>query len=239
MFKKEQDRFLFHLILDPSFRSEFQFLSCLINTFGITPQARSTLEYKEALQSYLFQKGVHEKKVIILLIDEGQKLTSPYIEILRNLLNFETNEFKLLQLIILAQLEFLDVVAEHNNFMDRVNISYTLKPLSVEETGALIRHRLQIAGLPPGKILFDEESIHYIYLQTHGYPRKIIQFCHHALVLALIHQKQAVDLETVQDVQKKGIFIDDEVTRFKKSLRDLCHSYSQMQSRLYFTNKGQ
>jgi general secretion pathway protein A len=237
MFKKEKERFLFHLILDPSFRSEFQFLSCLIDTFGITAQVRSTIGYKEALQDYLFQKGVHEQKIVVLLVDEGQKLTSPYIEILRNLLNFETNEYKLLQLIILAQMEFVDVVADHKNFMDRVNVSYTIHPLTLEETKDLIQHRLQTAGLPPGKELFDDESIHYIHLQTQGYPRKIIQFCHHALVMTLIHEKQVVDLAVVQAVQEKSIFSDDELTRFKKNLQGIYRSYSQMQSHLHSINK--
>ncbi|MEW5803981.1 MAG: AAA family ATPase [bacterium] len=237
MFKQEKDRFLFHLIIDPSFRSEFQFLSCLIDTFGITARIRSTIGYKEALQDYLFQKGVHEEKIVVLLVDEGQKLTSPYIEILRNLLNFETNEYKLLQLIILAQMEFVDVVANHKNFMDRVNVSYTINPLSLDETMELIQHRLQTAGLSPEKRLFDDEAVHYIHLQTQGYPRKIIQFCHHALVMTLIHGKQVVDLDIVQAVQEKSIFLDDELTRFKKNLQGLYRSYSQMQSHLHSTNK--
>ena len=237
MFKKEKERFLFHLILDPSFRSEFQFLSCLINTFAITPKIKSTLGYKEALQNYLFQKGVHEKKIIVLLIDEGQKLTSPYIEILRNLLNFETNEFKLLQLIILAQMEFVDLVANHKNFMDRVNLSYTINPLSFEETKSLIQHRLKIAGALPENKLFDNDAIQYINMQTQGYPRKIIQYCHHALVLTIIHKKKAVDLGTVQVVQKKSLFVDDEVSQFKKNLQQLHRNYSQMQSHLYTINK--
>ncbi|MEW6379044.1 MAG: AAA family ATPase [bacterium] len=237
MFKKEKDRFLFHLILDPSFRSEFQFLSCLNDTFGIAARVRSTVGYKEALQDYLFQKGVHEEKIIVLLIDEGQKLTSPYIEILRNLLNFETNEYKLLQLIILAQMEFLDIVAEHKNFMDRVNISYTINPLSLAETRDLIRYRLQRAGLPPENTLFDDEAIQYIHLQTQGYPRKIIQFCHHALVMTLIHEKRIVDLDIVQAVQEKSIFSDDELIRFKKNLQGLSRSYAQLQSHLHSINK--
>lgn len=237
MFKKEKDRFLFHLILDPSFRSEFQFLSCLIDTFGIKARVRSTIGYKEALQDYLFQKGVNEKKIVVLLIDEGQKLTSPYIEILRNLLNFETNEYKLLQLIILAQMEFLDVIADHKNFMDRVNISFTINPLSLEETRALILHRLSAGGLPADKTLFDDEAIQYIHLQTQGYPRKIIQFCHHALVMTLIHGKQTVDLHIVQAVQDKSIFMDDEITRLKKNLQGLYRNYFQMQSHLNSSNK--
>lgn len=237
MFKKEKETFLFHLILDPSFRSEFQFLSCLMDTFGLKPLVRSTIGYKDALQNYLFQMGVNEKKIVVLLIDEGQKLTSPYIEILRNLLNFETNEYKLLQLIILAQMEFLDVISDHKNFMDRVNVSYTIKPMSLGDTKELINHRLKIAGLSIEKKLFQDEAIQYIHLQTHGHPRKVIQFCHHALVLTLIHEKKMVDLHVVQAVQKKGIIIDDEVVQFKKNLGALARNYAQMQSHLRSLNK--
>jgi general secretion pathway protein A len=89
-FKDEPD-FVFHMILDPSYKTEFQFLSSLGKIFGVNPLFRSTMDYKEALEKYLFQKGVEENKTIILLIDEGQKLTPTHLEILRTLLNYETN----------------------------------------------------------------------------------------------------------------------------------------------------
>jgi general secretion pathway protein A len=134
-------------------------------------------------------------------------------------------------------MEFVDVAANHQNFMDRVNVSYTINPLTLPETKDLIQHRLQTAGLSPEKALFDDEAIQYIHLQTQGYPRKIIQFCHHALVMTLIHEKQVVDLEIVQAVQLKSIFLDDELTRFKKNLQGLYRNYSEMQSHLHSTNK--
>ena len=73
-FRNEED-YLFYMILDPSYNSEFQFLSVLVKTMGIKPTFRSTLDYKEALEKFLFKKDVEEGKTIILLIDEGQKLT--------------------------------------------------------------------------------------------------------------------------------------------------------------------
>ena len=145
-FNDERERFLFFLILDPSYKTEFQFLAALIRLFGIKTKRRSTMDYKEALQEFLFKTGVEENKVVVLLVDEGQKLGSSQIEVLRNLLNFETNEYKLLQLVILAQLEFLDLINEHKNFFDRVNFSYTIRPLNVEETQSLIAYRLKRAG---------------------------------------------------------------------------------------------
>ena len=54
-FKDEND-FIFHMILDPSFKSEFQFLLSLVKMFNITPDFKSTLDFKEALEKYFFQK---------------------------------------------------------------------------------------------------------------------------------------------------------------------------------------
>lgn len=55
-FKDDTD-YIFHMILDPSYKSEFQFLLTLVKMFGITPEFKSTLDFKEALEKYLFQKG--------------------------------------------------------------------------------------------------------------------------------------------------------------------------------------
>src|SRR3989338_7023877 len=102
-----EDDFIFHMILDPNYKSEFQFLKTLAKMFGVVSMHKSTLDYKEAIEKFLFQKGVDENKTIVLVIDEGQKLNPSFLEILRTLLNYETNEYKLLQLVIFSQMELL------------------------------------------------------------------------------------------------------------------------------------
>ncbi|NIS61868.1 MAG: AAA family ATPase [Proteobacteria bacterium] len=193
MFQKESRDFIFHFILDPSFPTEFQFFSNLVALFDITPSGRSTFEYKEAIQNYLFQKGVDEGKTIVLLIDEGQKLSRPHLEILRNLLNYETNEYKLLQLLIFAQMEFSNRVKGVENFLDRVNLKYVFLPLNEINTRRMIEFRLRIAGLNSGRSLFTDDAYMAIYMETLGYPRKIINLCHHALLTMLIKETDIVD----------------------------------------------
>src|SRR3989338_4839489 len=122
-FYGEED-FVFHLILDPVFKSEYQFWAHLTKLFGISPFFRSTLDHREAMEKYLFQKCVEQQKTVILIIDEGQKLTQPHLEVLRTLLNYETNEYKMLQLVILAQVELLPRIKRVRNFMDRVSLKY-------------------------------------------------------------------------------------------------------------------
>ena len=60
---------------------------------------------KEKFKKFLFEKGVDEQKNIVLIIDEGQKIPDDCLEILREFLNYETNNSKLLQIVIFAQPE--------------------------------------------------------------------------------------------------------------------------------------
>jgi len=199
IFKDEQD-FVFHMILDPSHKTEFQFLSSLGKIFRVTPSFRSTMDYKDALEKYLFHKGVDENKIIILLIDEGQKLTPTHLEILRTLLNYETNEYKLLQLVILAQIELLPKIRRIRNFMDRINLKYIINPLDQEETKAMINFRLKQAGYEMLEPLFTDGAIRHIYEHTQGYPRKISMLCHDALEMLIMRNRRVIDESLIEEI---------------------------------------
>jgi len=197
------DNFIFHMILDPTYNSEFQFLETLGKIFRITPDARTTHDYKEEIEKYLFRKGVDENKTIVLLIDEGQKLGSNFLEVLRTLLNYETNEYKLLQLVIMSQMELLPRIKRIKNFYDRVSLKYIINPLDLRETEELVYFRLRQAGLPPGRTLFTPGSIKLIFEMSQGYPRKISNLCHNALEEIIIRQKYVVDEDVVLELIKR------------------------------------
>lgn len=185
--------FDFHLIMDPSFKSEYQFLSRLIKIFDLTAQGKSTLDLKECIEHYLFTKTVEENRAVVLLIDEGQKLNFENIEALRMLLNFETNQYKLLQIVIMSQLDILPRLKRVRNFTDRIALKYTINPLDRRETQNLINFRLKTAGYNGRKELFTEDAVDQIYLKSHGYPRRISLICHDALEAAVIAEKDAID----------------------------------------------
>jgi len=171
--------------------------------FGASPFFRSTIDHQEAIEKYLFQKGVDEGKTIILLIDEGQKLSQPFLEILRTLLNYETNEYKLLQLIILAQMELLPRIKKIHNFIDRVSLKYIINPLDENETKDMIDFRLRQAGLNSGRPLFSPEAIKMIFEFSRGYPRKISLICHNALEHLVMDGKAIVDKNIVDTLIKE------------------------------------
>ena len=196
------DDFIFHMILDPTYNSEFQFLETLVKIFGITPDARTTHDYKEEIEKYLFKKGVDENKTIVLLIDEGQKLGANFLEVLRTLLNYETNEYKLLQLVIMSQMELLPRIKRIKNFYDRIALKYIINPLDFNETEEMIYFRLHQAGLPSDRHLFTQGAIRLIFEQTHGYPRKISILCHNALEELIIKDRDIVDEELILELMK-------------------------------------
>ena len=95
---KEEPDVCFFMILNPYFRTQKQFLSRLVALFHapIDPRKTSGLDCIEAIEQFLYKTGVQEKKRVVLLIDEAQLLPQYVLEILRILLNYETNEFKIL-----------------------------------------------------------------------------------------------------------------------------------------------
>ncbi len=181
-----------HLLLDPSFSTPREFLATVAAGFGIpgAESAESEWQIKEGVKNYLFQKGVNEKKTVLLIIDEGQKLPDFCREILREFLNYETNENKLLQIVIFAQNEFREILKGHQNFADRVNRYHFLGPLDFKGTRAMIRFRLARAGRPAdGARLFTFPALWAVYRATGGYPRKIITLCHQLLLAVIIRNR--------------------------------------------------
>jgi len=199
-FEGEEEEYVFHMILDPAFESEYQFLAHLTKLFGMSPFFRSTIDHREVIEKYLFQKCVEEKKTVVLLIDEGQKLSRPYLEALRTLLNYETNEYKMLQLVILAQMELLPRIEMVRNFMDRVSFKYILNPLNEEETGKLIEFRLQRAGHMEARSLFSREAVKKIYEYSRGYPRQISRICHEAMKRLIMDDHEVVTEDMIHHI---------------------------------------
>lgn len=192
--KSEEDRneVETYLLLDPSISTPREFLATVAITFGISgaPAAGSEWQIKEAIKDHLFQRGVAEKKTVVLIVDEGQKLPDFGLEILRELLNYETNESKLLQIVIFAQNEFEEILKQHPNFADRVNQFIALEPLNFRETRQLIAFRIaQASGDKPAR-LFTLPGLWAVYKATGGYPRRIITLCHQSMLTMIIQNRK-------------------------------------------------
>lgn len=195
---KERNDIIFHMILDPTYETEELFLHSLVKTFNlfIAEEDTTLLGFKEAIKKYLFHKFV-ENKTVVLLIDEAQKLNNVSLEILRVLLNYETNEYKMLQLVLLSQTELLPRLREMRNLWDRINLKYDLNPLDEKETKEMISFRIRQAGYCGGD-LFSDDALSEIYRYTQGYPRRIAMLCHHAIKELVMENKFTVDAQLIR-----------------------------------------
>ncbi|MGD9365988.1 MAG: AAA family ATPase [Desulfobacteraceae bacterium] len=201
-----EDNFESHLILDPSFNTPEEFLTVLYDLFyGHSPNDHPTAtELKEAIKQSLFTKGVDEQKTVVLIIDEGQKISVPCVEILRELLNYETNTFKLLQIVIFAQLEFDQILQTHANFTDRINLLHYLAPMNFKDTCQMVQHRLKLSSrAPKPKKLFTLPAMWAIYRASRGYPRKIIHICHQSLLAMIIQNRSKAGWAVIQSCKSR------------------------------------
>lgn len=206
---RDTDPFEFFLIFDPSFQTEFQFLSLLTDLFKISPAKRTLLHYKRSIENFLFEKNLQQNKTVVLVIDEAQKLSSLILESLRVFLNYETNDQKLLQVILLGQMEILPKLVEIQNFYDRISFKYALRPLALPEAYEMIQYRLKQAGWPPDKTLFTHDAIEKIWRFSLGRLRKMTQVCHQALLKMVMYEKQEVDQALIDEIiEEEGDFLN-------------------------------
>lgn len=201
----------FHPIFTPFANTNVQFTHLLLEAFQLKVKqhhAGFLVNALSAIEHFLLKRGLEEKKTIVLLIDEAQKLTAQSLEILRALLNFESHQEKLLQLILIGQAELLPKLTQSKNFWDRVSFKQILRPLTVLETEKLIHFRLQRAGWQKPVSLFSEEACQLIYEISHGYPRQITRLAHDCMELAVMKERTLIDRSLMKDLveQEKSFF---------------------------------
>lgn len=208
-----------YLIMDPSFENPNDFLSKVYELFTNTrPEPDWDIwDVKEGIKKFLFSKGVDENKTVALIIDEGQKTPEYGLEILREFLNYETNEFKLLQIVIFAQNEFKDKIKDLKNFTDRINFYRVLEPFNFRDTREMIKYRLtQASDIHEYPSIFTFPALWAIYRATGGYPRKIIHLCHQCLLAMIVDGRKKVDSLAVRTCLKGMTFIRKR--RIKRSI---------------------
>ena len=204
---RQDDTIETHLILDPYVSTPHEFLLTVTEMLTSEKPEKSEDDYqlKERIKNALFQKGVDEQKTTVLIIDEGQKIPEFCLELLREFLNYETNDYKLLQIAIFAQKEFDNTLAKYANFTDRINLYHRLEPMSFKDTRAMIQFRLnQSSAVAQKRALFTYPAMWAIFRATRGYPRKIVNLCHRSMLAMIIQNKTKANWFLVQSCMKRA-----------------------------------
>jgi general secretion pathway protein A len=129
----------------------------------------------------------------VLIIDEAQHLSPEVLEEIRILSNLETNEQKLLQIVLVGQLNLLDVLrhAKLRQLDQRISIRCLLKPLNREEVEAYITHRLWVARGSTA-VTFAPKAIDLVHALSNGVPRMINLICDRALMAGCAAQTDKI-----------------------------------------------
>ena len=166
-------------------------------------QVPTVKTYVDALNDFLLKThAVGQNNVLI--IDEAQMLSVDVLEQLRLLTNLETNERKLLQIVLIGQPELRTMLERPDleQLAQRVIARFHLKALSSKETEHYIRHRLSVAGMTRA-IPFDRKALQRIHEIARGVPRRINLLCDRAMLGAYAHGKTGIDGATVEKAARE------------------------------------
>ncbi len=169
----------------------------------------------EALRDKLLEQ-IDEKKPVVLLVDEAQTLSDEALEELRLMSNFDCNNLKLIQIVLIGQPELRQRLrsVRLSALRQRITLAKQLKPLTARETTQYIAHRLGAASLDPQQVhvRFDDEAIALIQQTTGGVPRLVNVTCDNCLLMAYVRQTDTITAAMV----RRGL--QDMVPNFNDSL---------------------
>lgn len=193
--------FISTLLTNPNYPTPNSLLRTIAQEFGTPRTHKSFKGMLDILKAYLFAQALDSGKTVVLIIDEAQTLKPPLIEFLRQLINYETNDMKLLQLVLFAQEELRNTLARPRlkNFRSRIVMASTLERLSLDELKAMLKFRWEVAS-GGGQHPFTEEAEAAIFEHSEGMPREANILADNALLLAFYKKQKQITDELVYQV---------------------------------------
>jgi general secretion pathway protein A len=184
-------------ILNPKLTVE-ELLATICDELGIHyPEGNTSIKiFVDTINAFLLDTHARGRKTV-LIIEEAQNLSTDLLEQVRLLTNLETNQRKLLQIIMLGQPELRDMLSrpQLRQLAQRITARYHLGPLSKTEVAAYVNHRLSVAGARSK--IFPDSTIGKVYRLSKGIPRLINLLCDRALLGAYVHGQNQVDKTTL------------------------------------------
>ncbi|WP_319526387.1 AAA family ATPase [uncultured Desulfosarcina sp.] len=205
-----QDRTYTAKIPDPGL-SKYDFFRMVSRYFGLPVEVRTKSDFLDPFSRFL-NDAHKEKKSVLLLIDEAQRLKHDLMEEIRLLSNLERQDAKLLNIFFVGQNEFNGILMlpENRALMRRITITYNIDPLDSAETCEYIRHRLKTAGA--GYEIFSSAAMEEVYAFSNGFPRQINIICDLAMFFASQVSQRTISRKIVSQCRERISFPVNEPT---------------------------
>jgi general secretion pathway protein A len=197
--------------LDPNTASAFifnpkldqmDFFRMLFDDFGIEKRCETKAEYLLALNNFLIER-LERNETALLIIDEGQNLSTEMLEEVRLLSNLETPTSKLLQILLVGQPELNDILAkpELRQLRLRIVLRHDLRPFDAAELSHYVEERLRLAGYS-GKGIFNRSAMKELFVVTGGVPRLVNVVCDGALLTGYARGLSTLGREAIREVAR-------------------------------------
>jgi general secretion pathway protein A len=179
--------------------SEAQLMQTIVEDLGIRADKKN--KSKGALFSELNRfliEQLEQNNNVVLIIDEAQNLSLKLLEQVRMLSNLESENEKLLQIVLVGQPELRDKLnlPALRQLRQRIAVRYHIEALERQEVALYILHRLTLAGTNGNAPVFDEGALDEIHRYSGGIPRLINMVCNKALLTGFVLEKRHID-ETI------------------------------------------
>jgi general secretion pathway protein A len=182
-----------------------EFLQYILSDFGLPTSGKNKSDFLFDLGQFLVVRG-SKKMTTVLIVDEAHHLSADILEEVRLLSNLETEDDKLLQIVLVGQPELDDKLESVGlrQLKQRISIRTHLGSLDAYEVERYIQHRLQIAGATTkADPLFSTEAIAAVNIHSRGLPRLINTICDNALIAAYARRLSSVSSDVIEDVAKE------------------------------------
>jgi len=196
MLEELDSRFSTALILNPIL-SAGELMKAIAVEFGLQVAGLDRMDTLGAFNQFLL-KQAEEGRDAVLIIDEAQDLTDELLEQVRLLSNLETDNRKLLQIVLIGQPELRDRLDNPRlrQLRQRITVRFHLQPLNRTEVNRYIHHRLQISGAN-GAPYFTLLALWRVFRYSQGIPRLVNAVCDKALLAGFVSQRERIDFTMV------------------------------------------
>src|SRR5579872_517497 len=190
------DTFSTALILNPVLDAD-QLVKAVAMEFELDVKGMDRLETVAVINDFLLRQMAMERESV-LIIDEAQDLTNELLEQVRLLSNLETDDRKLLQIVLMGQPELRERLNAHSlrQLRQRITVRYHLNPLRRFEVAQYVQHRLQVSG-SRGAPYFTRPALWRIYNYSQGIPRLVNAVCDKALLAGFVEQRDRINYRLV------------------------------------------
>ncbi|HEX8177835.1 MAG TPA: AAA family ATPase [Pyrinomonadaceae bacterium] len=192
---KDQEAYETLLVTNPDYPTALQLLKRLTDEFGL-PRRPSKLDQMQELEGHLVDRFAADRNVLIL-IDEAQMMRGEQFELIRQITNFESDDRKLVQIILAGQNNLRNKLKLKRALVSRAAAVATLDPLTPEETADMIAFRLSVVGRHAP--LFAPDALNLIYELSKGVPREVVKVCMNAITIGGMMEEDLITAEVVNE----------------------------------------